>query len=75
MKLNIYEKKKVVKTYTEETYRIEWGVMCDVAEALNLDDMKDGSDVTERTQRPGRCVDKTQTPVRAESFLSKSLGQ
>lgn len=44
MKLNIYEKRKVIKTYTEETYRIEWGVMCDVAEALNLDDMKDGSD-------------------------------
>lgn len=43
MKLNIYNKKKVVKTYTAEAYDIEFGVIEDVAEAVNLDGIKTGS--------------------------------
>lgn len=43
MKLNIYNKKKVVKTYTAEAYDIEFGVLEDVVEAVNLDGLKIGS--------------------------------
>ena len=45
MKLNIYEKKKIVKTYTADTYDLLFGTVEDVAEAVNLDALKSGSDV------------------------------
>lgn len=45
MKLNIYEKKKVVKTYEASTYNLMFGVMEDVANAIKLDELKNGSDV------------------------------
>lgn len=45
MKLNIYEKKEVVKTYTADTYDLPFGIVEDVAEAVNLDDLKTGDDV------------------------------
>lgn len=44
MKLNIYENKKIVKTYTAETYDLMFGVVEDVAEAVNLDELKSGTD-------------------------------
>lgn len=44
MKLNIYEKKKVVKTYEADTYDLLWGVVEDVANAVNLADLKTGSE-------------------------------
>lgn len=44
MKLNIYNKKKVVKTYTAEAYDIEFRLIEDVTEAVNLDRLKTGSD-------------------------------
>lgn len=45
MKLNVYEKKKVIKTYEADTYDLMFGTVEDVANALNLDEMKTGSDV------------------------------
>lgn len=45
MKLNIYEKKKIVKTYTAETYDLMWGVVEDVADAVKIDNLTTGSDV------------------------------
>lgn len=45
MKLNIYEKRKIVKTYEAEAYDLMWGTVEDITEALNLDAMKTGSDV------------------------------
>ena len=45
MKLNIYEKKQVVKTYEADTYDLMFGTIEDVAEAVNLDELKTGSDV------------------------------
>ena len=45
MKLNIYEKKKIVKTYTAETYDLMWGVIEDVADAVKIDNLTTGSDV------------------------------
>ena len=44
MKLNIYNKKQVIKTYTADTYDLMFGTLEDVAEAVHLDDMKTGTD-------------------------------
>lgn len=44
MKLNIYNKKQIVKTYTADTYDLMFGTLEDVAEAVHLDDMKTGTD-------------------------------
>lgn len=44
MKLNIYQNKKVVKTYTADTYDLLWSVVEDVAGAVNLDELKTGSE-------------------------------
>ena len=43
MKLNIYEGKKIVKTYEADTYDLMFGVLEDVADAVKLDKMKSGS--------------------------------
>lgn len=45
MKLNIYEKKQVVKTYTADEYDLMFGTIEDVAEAVKLDEMKTGDDM------------------------------
>ena len=43
MKLNIYEGKKIAKTYEADTYDLMFGVLEDVADAVKLDEMKTGS--------------------------------
>ena len=43
MKLNIYDKKRIVKTYEAETYDLMWGTVEDITEALKLDEMKTGN--------------------------------
>ena len=40
MKLNIYEGKKVVKTYTADSYDILWGTVQDVASVVEIDSIK-----------------------------------
>lgn len=45
MKLNIYEKKKVIKTYETSTYDLMFGTVEDVANAIDIDSLKTGSDV------------------------------
>lgn len=45
MKLNVYEKKQVVKTYETDAYDLMFGTVEDVANAVKLDDLKTGSDV------------------------------
>lgn len=45
MKLNIYDKKKIIKTYEADTYDLMFGTIEDVAEAVNLDSLKTGADV------------------------------
>lgn len=45
MKLNIYEKKEVIKTYETDAYDLMFGTLEDVANALKLDELKTGSDV------------------------------
>ena len=44
MKLDIYEGKKIVKTYETDTYSLMFGTVEDVADAIKLDDMKTGTD-------------------------------
>jgi predicted CopG family antitoxin len=44
MQLNIYEKKKVVKTYNADTYDLMFGTVEDISDAVKLDEMKSGSD-------------------------------
>ena len=43
MKLNVYEKKKVVKTYTADSYKLLLGTVEDVSNAVKLDELKTGS--------------------------------
>lgn len=45
MKLNVYEKKQIVKTYEVDTYDLMFGVLEDVADAIKLDELKTGTDV------------------------------
>ena len=45
MKLNVYEKKQIVKTYEADTYDLMFGVLEDVADAIKLDELKTGTDV------------------------------
>lgn len=44
LKLNIYEKKKIVKTYTAETYDLMFGTVEDLIDLINLDQLKNGTD-------------------------------
>lgn len=44
MKLNIYEGGKVSKAYETDTYDLMFGTVEDIADAVNLDLMKTGSD-------------------------------
>ena len=43
MKLNIYEKKEIVKTYETDKYDLMFGTVEDVAQAVNIDKLKNGS--------------------------------
>lgn len=45
MKLNIYDKKKIVKTYEVDAYDLMFGTVEDVANAIDIDSLKSGSDV------------------------------
>lgn len=45
LKLNIYNKKEVVKTYKAETYDIMFGTVEDLIKVLDLDTMQSGDDV------------------------------
>lgn len=45
MKLNVYEKKKIVKTYETDVYDLMFGTVEDIAAAVKLDELKTGSDV------------------------------
>lgn len=43
MVLNIYEKRKIIKTYKAEAYDLMYGTITDIANVVNLDDIKTGS--------------------------------
>lgn len=41
MRINIYDHNEVVKTYETQEYRVKFGVLEDLAKAINLDDMEE----------------------------------
>lgn len=45
MKLNIYNKREIIKTYTADGYDLMFGTLEDVASAVKLDELETGSDV------------------------------
>lgn len=55
MKLRIYEKKEVVKTYEADKYDLMFGTLEDVADAVKLDELQTGTDV-EIIKMVGRFV-------------------
>lgn len=44
LKLNIYNKKEIVKTYTAETYDLMFGTVEDLLQLVDLDKLQTGSD-------------------------------
>lgn len=44
MKINIYENKKVVKTYRANDYDLMWGTVEDIVKVVKLDDLEEMSE-------------------------------
>jgi len=44
LKLNIYKKKKIIKTYTAETYDLMFGTVEDLIDIVDLDKLEKGTD-------------------------------
>lgn len=44
MKLNVYRKREVEKTYEADSYDLTFGTVEDIADAIKLDKLKTGSD-------------------------------
>lgn len=44
LKLNVYDKKEIIKTYTAETYDIMFGTVEDLVEIIDLDSVQSGND-------------------------------
>ena len=44
MKLNIYEKKRIIKTYETDEYELMFGTVEDLIDAAKLDTIESGSD-------------------------------
>lgn len=62
MKLNIYKKGKIDKTYTADTYDLMFGTVEDVADVINLDALETGSDV-EIIKMVGKIVIKSRSTI------------
>ena len=45
MKLDIYENRKIVKTYEAETYDLLWGTVEDIADAINIDSLTNANNL------------------------------
>lgn len=57
LKLDIYNKREIVKTYTAETYELLFGTVEDLIDLVNLDKLKTGSD-EELIQIVGEAIGK-----------------
>lgn len=58
MKLNIYEKNEIIKTYSSENYEIKFGVVEDIIELFDFDDLKKGNDI-ELIKTVGKVIPKS----------------
>jgi len=45
MKINVYDKRKIIKTYEVDAYDLPFGILEDVADTIDIDSLKTGSDV------------------------------
>ena len=63
MKLNIYDKRQIVKTYEADSYDLMFGTLEDIADAVKLDEMKSGSN-TEIMEMASRLVTQSLGTVR-----------
>lgn len=43
MKLNVYNRRQIVKTYEADAYDLPFGIVEDVADIIKIDDIKTGS--------------------------------
>ena len=64
LKLNIYNKKEIVKTYTNDTYDLMFGTVEDFLDLINLDELKTGTD-TEIIKLVGKACMKGMSTVKA----------
>lgn len=44
LKLNVYEKRKIVKTFEADAYDLDFGTVEDITNAIGVDKLKTGSD-------------------------------
>lgn len=58
MELNIYEKNEIIKTYKSENYEIKFGVVEDIIELFDFDDLKKGNDI-ELIKTVGKVIPKS----------------
>lgn len=63
LKLNIYNGRKVEKTYIAETYDLMFGTVEDLLAAIDLDNLKSGSD-TEIIKLVGNVVTKSMDVIK-----------
>lgn len=57
LKLNIYKKREIEKTYTCDTYDLLMGTVEDFLELINIDELKEGTD-TEILVLVGKAIPK-----------------
>lgn len=58
MKLNIYDKNEIIKTFECENYDLKFGVVEDVIELFDFEDLKSSSDI-ELIKIVGRVIPKS----------------
>jgi len=64
LKLNIYNKQEIVKTYTSDTYDLMFGTVEDILEVLNVDQLKTGSD-TELFMLVAKALPKSMSTIKS----------
>lgn len=64
LKLNIYNKKEITKTYTNDTYDLMFGTIEDFMDLINVDELKTGSD-QEIIMLVGKAVPKGMGTIKA----------
>lgn len=64
LKLNIYNKKEIEKTYTNDTYDLMFGTVEDFLELVKIDELKTGAD-TEIVMLVGKAIPRGMGTIKA----------
>ena len=64
LRLNIYNKREIEKTYTNDTYYLMFGTVEDFLELVKIDEMKTGSDA-EIVMLVGKAIPKGMDTIKA----------